>query len=35
MFLNELSFEGGGGGNFLPCTKSEGGKILRVPTKCI
>ena len=24
-----------GGGNFLPCTKSEGGKILRVPIKCI
>ena len=28
MFLNELFFLGGGG-NFLPCTNTEGGKILR------
>ena len=34
-FFKRALFGGGGGGNFLPCTKSEGGKILRVPTKCI
>ena len=27
IFLNELFFLGGGG--FLPCTKSEAGKMLR------